>query len=98
MKKVYLETPEAVINALKDGKTVETDMKYYVLKDGLLNCYAKNKIGSWWSINSAIYDTDKGELFEGKIAPHCANVFTRQEAIERMSKEFSVSNMARDCV
>lgn len=31
-------------------------------------------------------DTDKGELFEGKIAPHCANVFTRQEAIERMAK------------
>ena len=64
MKKVYLETPEAVINALKDGKTVETDMKYYVLKDGLLNCYAKNKTGSWWSINSAIYDTDKPYIFE----------------------------------
>ena len=31
-------------------------------------------------------DTDKGELFEGKIAPHCANVFTRQDAIERMAK------------
>lgn len=33
-----------------------------------------------------ITDTDKGELFEGKIAPHCANVFTRQEAIEVMAK------------
>ena len=64
MKKVYLETPEAVIKALKEGKTVETDMKYYVLKDGLLNCYAKNKTGSWWSINSAIYDTDRPYILE----------------------------------
>ena len=30
MKKVYLETPEAVIKALKEGKTVETYMKYDV--------------------------------------------------------------------
>ena len=38
------------------------------------------------SSDYTLTDTDKGELFEGKIAPHCANVFTRQEAIERMSK------------
>ena len=38
------------------------------------------------SINYTLTDTDKGELFEGKIAPHCANVFTRQEAINRMAK------------
>lgn len=31
-------------------------------------------------------DTDKGKLFEGNISPHCANVFTRQEAIERIAK------------
>ena len=62
--KRYLKTPEAVIKALKEGKTVETDMKYYVLKDGLLNCYAKNKAGSWWSINSAIYDTDRPYILE----------------------------------
>ena len=64
MKKVYLETPESVIKALKEGKTVETDMKYYVLKDGLLNCYPKNKTGSWWCINSAIYDTDRPYILE----------------------------------
>ena len=64
MKKVYLETPEAVIKALKEGKTVETDMKYYVLKDGLLNCYAKNKTGSWWTVNSAIYDSDMPYVLE----------------------------------
>ena len=38
------------------------------------------------SIDYTLTDTDKGELFEGKIAPHCANVFTRQDAIERMAK------------
>lgn len=39
------------------------------------------------STDYTITDTDKGALFEGKIAPHCANVFTRQEAIERMAKK-----------
>ena len=38
------------------------------------------------STDYTITDTDKGALFEGKIAPHCANVFTRQEAINRMAK------------
>lgn len=57
--KRYLHTPEEVVQALKEGKTVETDMKYYVLKDGVLNCYSKNKTGSWWSINSGIYNTDR---------------------------------------
>ena len=38
------------------------------------------------SSDYTLTDTDKGELFEGKIAPHCANVFTRQEAIEKMAK------------
>lgn len=36
------------------------------------------------STDYTITDTDKGELFEGKIAPHCANVFTHQEAIRKM--------------
>ena len=49
--KRYLKTPEEVMQALKEGKTVETDMTYYVLKDGIFNCYAKNKTESWWSIN-----------------------------------------------
>lgn len=37
-------------------------------------------------------DTDKGKLFEGNIEPHCANVFTRQEAIERMAKALYLFN------
>ena len=38
------------------------------------------------SSDYTLTDTDKGELFEGKIAPHCANVFTRQDILERMAK------------
>ena len=64
MTKRYLKTPEEVMQALKEGKTVETDMKYYVLKDGLLNCYPKNKTGSWWTVNSAIYDSDRPYILE----------------------------------
>lgn len=44
------------------------------------------------STDYTLTDTDKGELFEGKIAPHCANVFTRQEAIERMAKAMCSSD------
>ena len=50
------------------------------------------------SSDYTLTDTDKGELFEGKIAPHCANVFTRQEAIERIAKAICASNMAPDCL
>lgn len=57
--KRYLKTSEEVVQALKKGRTVETDIMYYVLKDGLLNCYAKNKTGSLWSVNPAIYETDR---------------------------------------
>ena len=46
------------------------------------------------SSDYTLTDTNKGELFEGKIAPHCANVFTRQDAIERMAKGlFKVDNL-----
>ena len=47
------------------------------------------------SIDYTLTDTDKGELFEGKIAPHCANVFTRQDAIERMAKAIYAENVVR---
>ena len=39
------------------------------------------------SSDYTLTDTDKGELFEGKIAPHCANVFTRTEAINSLAKK-----------
>ena len=50
------------------------------------------------STDYTITDTDEGALFDGKIAPHCANVMTRQEAIERMAKAICASNMAPDCL
>ena len=48
------------------------------------------------SSDYALTDTDKGALFEGKIAPHCANVFTRKEAIERMAKGIHYYEWAHD--
>ena len=41
------------------------------------------------STDYTITDTDEGALFDGKIAPHCANVMTRQEAINRMADAIS---------
>ena len=38
------------------------------------------------STDYTITDTAEGALFDGKIAPHCANVMTRQEAIKRIAK------------
>lgn len=52
------------------------------------------------SSDYTLTDTDKGELFEGKIEPHCANVFTRQEAIERMTVamcKFDCTDNERAC-
>ena len=37
------------------------------------------------STDYTITDTDEGALFDGKIAPHCANVMTREQAIEKIS-------------
>lgn len=50
------------------------------------------------STDYILTDTYKGELFEGKIEPHCANVFTRQEAIKHMAKalEEKSEQMARE--
>ena len=33
-----------------------------------------------------VKNIDEGALFDGKIAPHCANVMTREQAIEKMAK------------
>lgn len=53
MKKVYLETPEAVIKALKEGKTIKTDHWYaYELKD---NFIIQKILGKIRSINTAIF-------------------------------------------
>lgn len=47
MKKVYLETPEAVIKALKDGKEIKDigDFSYKMI-DGFI--VSKNKDGCFW--------------------------------------------------
>ena len=52
---------------------------------------AEERIMICSSTDYTITETDKGDLFEGKIEPHKANVFTRTEAIERMAK--AICNM-----
>ena len=47
---------------------------------------AEERIMICSSTDYTITETDKGDLFEGKIEPHNANVFTRTEAIERIAK------------
>ena len=49
------------------------------------------------STDYTISDTKDGALFEGKIAPHNANVFSRQEAIERMAKAMCVRDNGISC-
>lgn len=53
MKKVYLETPEEVIKALKEGKTIKTENGYvYELKD---NFIIQTILGKKGSINTTIF-------------------------------------------
>lgn len=53
MKKVYLETPEAVIKALKEGKTIKNEHGYsYELKD---NFIIQTFLGEKRSINTTIF-------------------------------------------
>lgn len=47
---------------------------------------AEERLCLFTSVDYTISDTKDGVSFEGKIAPHKANIFTRQEAIERMAK------------
>lgn len=48
---------------------------------------AEERIMICSSTDYTITETDKGDLFNGKIEPHNANVFTRTEAIEKMAKK-----------
>lgn len=45
------------------------------------------------STDYTITDTAEGARFDSKIAPHCANVFTRQEAIEKIEKHLIASTI-----
>ena len=55
--KRYLKTPEEVVKALKEGKTVKTDRDYaYALKDGFI---IQSFLGEVRSINTTIFLDDK---------------------------------------
>lgn len=53
MTKKYLKTPEEVIKALKEGKTIKSVNKYeYVLKDGFI---LERNFGNLESINTTLF-------------------------------------------
>lgn len=63
MKKVYLETPEAVINALKEGKEVKSDTDFtYTMVDG---CIVSKK-DKWVYVGDNICMNDKPYILEEK--------------------------------
>jgi len=47
---------------------------------------AEERLCLFTSVDYTISDTKDGVSFEGKIAPHKANIFTRAEAIKKMAK------------
>lgn len=62
MKKIYLETPEAVIKALKEGKEVYASTNYsYKLIDGIT---VSKRFGEYSAIGDCIYWKDRPYILE----------------------------------
>ena len=63
MKKVYLETPEAVIKALKDGKVIKDENDYsYKLVDGFIITTTENE----FFVGDSIFSDNKPYILEPK--------------------------------
>ena len=61
MKKVYLETPEDVINALKEGKVIQDDTGYsYKLVDGFI----VNTVGNNFIVGDNVFSRNKPYILE----------------------------------
>ena len=58
MKKVYLETPEAVIKALKDGKEVKNEDEYNKYNYKLVDGFIVNTVGNNFIIGDDISNID----------------------------------------
>lgn len=56
MKKVYLETPEAVIKALKDGKVVKSKNVKYRLIDGIICSLNEEDGRTMWTVGNSIFE------------------------------------------
>lgn len=64
MKKVYLETPEAVIKALKEGKVVKSQNVKYKLIDGIICSFHEEYGRKLWTVCNSIYEYEKPYIDE----------------------------------
>lgn len=58
MKKVYLETPEAVIKALKDGKEIKNEDEYNKYSYKLVDGFIVNTVGNNFIVGDDISNID----------------------------------------
>lgn len=58
MKKVYLETPEAVIKALKDGKEIKNEDEYNKYSYKLVDGFIVNTVGNNFIVGGDISNID----------------------------------------
>ena len=58
MKKVYLETPEAVIKALKDGKEIKNEDEYNKYSYKLIDGFIVNTVGNNFIVGDDISNID----------------------------------------
>lgn len=64
MKKVYLETPEAVIKALKEGKVVKSKNVKYKLIDGIICSFHEEYGRKLWTVCNSICEYEKPYIDE----------------------------------
>ena len=64
MKKVYLETTEAVIKALKEGKVVKSENNKYRLIDGIICSFHEEYGRKMWTVCNSISEYEKAYIDE----------------------------------
>lgn len=64
MKKVYLETPEAIIKALKEGKVVKSKNVKYKLIDGIICSFHEEYGRKLWTVCNSICEYEKPYIDE----------------------------------
>ena len=64
MKKVYLETPESVIKALKEGKVVKSENNKYRLIDGIICSFHEEYGRKMWTVCNSISEYEKAYIDE----------------------------------
>ena len=64
MKKVYLETPEAVIKALKEGNVVKSKNVKYRLIDGIICSLNEDDGRTMWTVGNSIFEYEDAYIDE----------------------------------